>query len=86
MMCLLRRQKHLEIARTSVSNLEFRYLRNLMNENKLYRGDPRLLMYVFFHDGQKQAEIARTLLSESGERFLNASEDGAGSRSCGKKK
>lgn len=50
--------KHLEM---EVQRSQFRYLRNLMNENKLYRGDPRLLMYVFFHDGRKQAEIARGL-------------------------
>ena len=37
--------KHLEM---EVQKSQFRYLRNLMNENKLYRGDPRLLMYVFF--------------------------------------
>ena len=50
--------KHLEMG---VQKSQFRYLRNLMNENKLYRGDPRLLMYVFFHNGRKQAEIARGL-------------------------
>ena len=40
---------------------QFRYLRNQLNEKKLYRGDPRLLMYVYFHDGRKQAEIAKGL-------------------------
>ena len=27
---------------------QFRYLRNQLNEKNLYRGDPRLLMYVLF--------------------------------------
>ena len=50
--------KHLEM---ETQRLQFRYLKNLMLENNLYRGDPRLLMYVFFHDGRKQAEIANGL-------------------------
>lgn len=50
--------KHLEM---EIQKYQFRYLRNQLNEKKLYRGDPRLLMYVFFHDGKKQAEIAKGL-------------------------
>ncbi|MFQ9393798.1 MAG: MarR family winged helix-turn-helix transcriptional regulator [Lachnospiraceae bacterium] len=50
--------KHLEMEN---QKYQFRYLRNQLNEKKLYRGDPRLLMYVYFHDGRKQAEIAKGL-------------------------
>ena len=50
--------KHLEMEN---QKYQFRYLRNQLNEKKLYRGDPRLLMYVYFHDGRKQAEIANGL-------------------------
>ena len=50
--------KHLEM---EIQKYQFRYLRNQLNERKLYRGDPRLLMYVYFHDGRKQAEIAKGL-------------------------
>ena len=42
--------KHLEMEN---QKYQFRYLRNQLNEKKLYRGDPRLLMYVYFHDGRK---------------------------------
>lgn len=50
--------KHLEM---ELQKYQFRYLRNQLNEKKLYRGDPRLLMYVYFHDGRKQTEIAQGL-------------------------
>ena len=50
--------KHLEMEN---QKYQFRYLRNQLNEKKLYRGDPRLLMYVYFYDGRKQAEIAKGL-------------------------
>lgn len=46
--------KHLEMEN---QKYQFRYLRNQLNEKKLYRGDPRLLMYVYFHDGRKQVSI-----------------------------
>lgn len=74
--------KHLEMEN---QKYQFRYLRNQLNEKKLYRGDPRLLMYVYFHDGRKQAEIAKGLCVKPAEPYCHAPADGAG-RSCEQEK
>lgn len=52
--------KHLEMEN---QKYQFRYLRNQLNEKKLYRGDPRLLMYVYFHDGRSRRKSPKDFVS-----------------------
>lgn len=54
----LKEIKHTEI---NIRKNEFRCIRNILNREQLYKGDPILLMYVASHDGKTQSEIAREL-------------------------
>ncbi len=54
----LKEIKHTEI---HIRKNEFRCIRNILNREQLYKGDPILLMYVASHDGKTQSEIAKEL-------------------------
>lgn len=45
----------------TLQRFEFLYLRNQLNDEKLYKGDPRLLMYIAQTEGSSQTNIAKHL-------------------------
>lgn len=45
----------------AIQKYEFRYLRHQLDDKKLYKGDPRLLMFIAQTEGCSQAKIANCL-------------------------
>ena len=45
----------------AIQRYEFRYLRHELDNEKLYKGDPRLLMFISQTEGYSQTQIAKNL-------------------------